>query len=150
MPTKDNFDSIEDFNDHLGPGPVIPDHDIFVDGDEKEQDKEKEKGGDGYLGVYGEIIYEEPDYKQPSDAKHQGHIQNYAIGIVLFILVMVCILTLAVCIPIVVIMSKKKNKKVPYDKASLSESDLAVQLKQTGFENPIYKFYSENSCKEDN
>ena len=84
---------------------------------------------------------------EPEAGEHRRPLK-YLIGILVGVVLLIVILMTSLCILICVLKKRRTVKKVPYSTASLSDKDPALILKQTGFENPIYKFYVENSKRE--
>ncbi|KAI6655567.1 hypothetical protein LOD99_2066 [Oopsacas minuta] len=145
---------IDEFIDNLGPGPVQF-QDVTTESSEVEE---------VFTNIpTEEVIYIIDDYDFPTETphfvinddrlfeseeeegEHHGKLSKYLIGVSIGVLALLGVLMMSLCIPLAVVMNRNKGKKVPYDKASLAEKDPAILLKQTGFENPIYKFYVENS-----
>ena len=144
-PTPEPDTAVDEFIDIMGPGPVIieeiptntesPDVAMVVD-----PVPEDTPIIDDYFILFTD---------KPSKGKHSRKLA-YAIGALIGVMLLFGTLFVLLCIPLLVLVTRNKAKKVPYDKASLAEKDPALLLRQTGFENPIYKFYSETSSKEHN
>ena len=93
-------------------------------------------------------IYITDDLLIEPDTREHRRPLKYLIGILVAVVLLIVILMTSLCVLIAVLIKKRTIKKVPYSTASLSDKDPALLLKQTGFENPIYKFYVENSKRE--
>ena len=144
-------DAADGFVNILGPGPVIIEE-IPTDPEEGTEDRIEKiplPPSSPLIEDIDELIDSQFTAK-PREGKHSRKLPIYAIGALVGVMLLLSALLLSLCIPLLVLVSRRKGKKVPYDKASLAEKDPALLLKQTGFENPIYKFYAETSSKEDN
>ena len=141
-PTPEPDSAVNEFINIMGPGPVI------IEETPTDRERTEELLGVDPLPEITPII----DYmftERSREGRHTRKLTMYTVGVLIGIVLLLGVLVM-LCIPLLVFVTRKKTKKVPYDRASLAEKDPALLLKQTGFENPIYKFYSETGSKEAN